>query len=374
MMRPKRNTREYRSLANIADSASTSRILNLAAVHTAANSDPDFLRKPFFHNPKLNRSILIKHTLRPHEQELFARPRRTATKIILPFEAQDLRLGGESLFVNQIGFDRHARAFINVMEAGGQKDLEVLRVVDSLPSLDPFLLRESLARQNITPAACYLRISSSDIEAMISFANEEIERLINIAFGRGASDAAMRFTGKILADRLDNELEPLKDTLRLSGDQFSDGIFSWRGFLYFKWRHLELRDQLREVVNSLMKSRPIGVMDQALRDFIEEVRPRLLTRVLTAMDMVGRSLLHYDNAYSALIDGREPAPFRNFLLEGPQLFYDLGEQVGVLTHITSFWTYRVSQSGTRMTPYDYAETLQDFDESLAGVIPEEVKL
>ena len=366
-MRPKRNSREFRSLANISESASTSRILNLAQVAATSSSDPDYASRPFFQNVKLNKAILIKHTLRPNELELFPKHRRSATKIILPFESQDLRLGGESLFINQIGFERQMRAFINIMEASGQKDLEVLRVIDSLPSLDPFLLRESLGRQGIHPAPCYLKISNSDIEAMISFANAEIERLISIAFGGGSGAAAMRFTGKILADRLDSELEPLKDTLRLSSDQFRDGIFSWRGFLYFKWRRLELRDQLRNVVDSLMKYRPVGVMDQALRDIIEETRPRLINRVLTAMDQVGHSLLHYDNAYSSLIDGRDPAPFRNFLLDGPRLFYELGEHVGVLTHITSFWEYRIGGSNLRLSPLDYADMLQDFDQSLACV-------
>ena len=369
-MRARRNNREYRSLANITESASTSRILNLAQVAAASAGDPDYARRPFFQNGKLNKAILIKHTLRPNELELFARPRRSATKIILPFESQDLRLGGEFLFVNQIGFERQMRAFTDVMEATGQKDLEVLRIIDSLPSLDPFLVRESLGRQGFAPAPCYLKISNSDIEAMIGFANAEIERLIAIAFGGSASGAAMRFAGKILADRLDNELEPLKQTLRLSDDQFRDGIFSWRGFLYFKWRRLELRDQLRNVADSLMKYRPVGVMDQALRDYIEEVRPRLIERVLTAMDMVGRSLLYYDDAYSALIDGRDPAPFRNFLLEGPRLFYELGEHVGVLTHITSFWEYRVGATNLRLTPLEYADMLHDFDESLACVFVE----
>jgi len=366
-MATRRNTREFRCLANLTETASTSRILNLAQVAAVSAGDPDYARRPFFHNTKLNKAILIKHTVRPHEQELFGKPRRSATKIIMPFESQDLKLGGETLFVNQTGFDRQIRAFIDVLEPSGQRDLERLRLIDNLPSLDPFLLRETLKRQGLSPAACYLRISAGDIEAMIGFANAEIERLIAITFGGGSGVAAMRFTDKILADQLDNELEPLKATLRLSDAQFHDGIFSWRGFLYFKWRHLELRDQLRTVAESLMKYRPIGVMDAPLRDIVNAVRPRLVNRILTAMDMVGKSLLHYDTAYSALIDGRDPAPFRNFLLEGPRLFYELGEHVGVLTHITSFWDYRMGAAGARLMPVEYADTLLDFDDSLACV-------
>ena len=49
------------------------------------------------------------------------------------------------------------------------------------------------------------------------------------------------------------------------------------------------------------------------------------------------------------------------------MFYELGEHVGILTHIASFWAYRVGNPRTgRLTPVDYADTLLDFEDSLAG--------
>jgi hypothetical protein len=32
--------------------------------------------------------------------------------------------------------------------------------------------------------------------------------------------------------------------------------------------------------------------------------------------------------------------FREFLLSAPQLFLDIGEKMGAMSHITSFWNYR----------------------------------
>lgn len=364
--------RDFRNLANITETASTSRILNLTLVHAHSAKDPDYAAHPFFHNPKLNKAILIKHTLRPHELELFARPRRTATKVILPFDALDLRLGGESLFINQVGFEQFARNFLNLDNAKDQRDLETLRMLDTLPSLDPFILRESMARKGMAPAACYLKISANDIASMTAFANAEIERLTNIAFADGQSVAAMRFTGKILSHDLDAELDPLKKTLKLSHDQFAEGIFSWRGFLYFKWRYLELQDELRRVIEGLGKYQPIGFIDAGLKACFSTVRPRLAQRILTALSNVGGRLAFYDQAYSALIERHDPAPFRRFLIEGPKMFYELGDHVGILTHIASFWAYRMASTpGGRLSPVEYADTLLDFDESLAGVIVEE---
>lgn len=359
--------RDFRNLANITESASTSRILNLALVYQNGQSYEDYAAKPFFRQAKLNRAILIKHTLRPNEVELFRKGRRTATKVILPFDPADLRLGGEALFVDQVGFDKHMLRMWGGDAISAQRDIEVLRLLDHLPSLDPFIVREALGRRGFQPAQCYLKISSSDISSMISFANDEIERLIHIAFGDAQSGAAMRFTGKILAHDLDAELDPLRATLKLNPYQFAEGIFSWRGFLYFKWRHNALQGELRRVIEGLAKYIPSGFIDAELRDNILQLRPRLARRILSALANVGRIIAYYDSAYSSLTEGRSAQPFREFLLEGPKMFYELGEHVGILTHIASFWAYRVGNPReSRLSPLEYADTLIDFEDSLAG--------
>jgi hypothetical protein len=39
----------------------------------------------------------------------------------------------------------------------------------------------------------------------------------------------------LLSGRMDQILEPLRVTLALTDNDFREGIFSWRGFLYYKW-------------------------------------------------------------------------------------------------------------------------------------------
>ncbi len=232
-------------------------------------------------------------------------------------------------------------------------------------------MREHLSRNGFRPGACYLKISPYDVQRMIGFANAEIERLVMTAFGRDViGGAGMKLAGKILSNELDKELWPLRKTLRMSDHEFSDGIFSWRGFLYFKWRHIELREEMRKVMEGLASYQPIGQADETLRDYLREVRPRLARRILTAITNVGRSLAIYDQAYHALVDGENPGPFRRFLLDGPTMFFELGESIGILSHIGSFWAYRMAQTQThRLTPFEYSDILQDFDESLAALVP-----
>jgi hypothetical protein len=362
------SNRDVRSLANLGETASTSRVLNLSAIRISSARDKEYQLKPFFRDSQMNKCILVKHSLRPHERDLFGRTRRTATKIILPFDCEDLKLGGRSIFINQVGFDQFCRGYFG-SDINANTDVQMLRLLDRLPSLDPFLVREHLARHGYRPGACYLKISSHDVQRMIGFANEEIERLVRTAFsGAAGGGSAVNLAGKILANELDTELWPLKATLRMSEDEFSDGIFSWRGFLYFKWRHIELQDEMRKVLDGLASYQPAGACDDSTRDYLKEVRPRLARRIVTAVASVGRTLNIYDQAYHALIHGENPGPFRRFLLDGPNLFFELGENIGILSHIASFWTYRMGpEMAARLTPLDYGDILMDFEDSLSVV-------
>jgi hypothetical protein len=39
----------------------------------------------------------------------------------------------------------------------------------------------------------------------------------------------------MLSNEVGKKLEPLRVTLGLTGNEFREGVFSWRGFLYYKW-------------------------------------------------------------------------------------------------------------------------------------------
>ena len=361
--------RDIRSLVNLGDTASTSRVLNLAQIYIASSNDKDYAAKPFFRDSRLNKAIVIKHTLRANEIENFSRRRRTATKIILPFDPLDLRLGGSSVFVNQSGFDNFCRNYFGTADIAGHPDIQVLKLLDSIPSLDPFLVRELLNRNGHKPASCYLKISPHDIQKMVGFANSEIERLVRMAFGETISGAAVKLANKILSNELDKELLPLKATLRLSDEEFSDGIFSWRGFLYFKWRHLDLQGELNRVIDGVAKYQPRGKSDPGIVEYLLECRPRLVRRIISTIATVGRTLSIYDMAYAALVDRGDPGPFRRFLLEGPELFYELGESIAILGHISSFWAYRMRDVDgvNTLDPNEYADILMDFEDSLSSL-------
>jgi hypothetical protein len=142
----KQSERIYRSLRGLEKTASTSRVLNLAAIAVKYAGDPEHAKEPLFHATNLGAAVIIKHRLRVDELENFDDMVRTATKLIIPFDRANLGLGGRALFVGENNWMERLADLRGSVD-GLQRDAEVLHAIDELPSLDPFLLREHLKRR-----------------------------------------------------------------------------------------------------------------------------------------------------------------------------------------------------------------------------------
>jgi hypothetical protein len=55
----------------------------------------------------------------------------------------------------------------------------------------------------------------------------------------------------------------------------------------------------------------------------------------------------YDEVFDALTAQRTPEPFRRFLIDGPRLFARLGERMGRLEQLTSYWSHQFPGLRTR---------------------------
>jgi hypothetical protein len=239
-----------RSIGILQKTASTSRVLNLLAVAVKFRSTPDYTLKPFFRNQVLNESLIVKHRLRKDERFVFNDGKHLATKIIIPFDRADLSLGGKSFFVGQKGW--HGL----IQELAGQnervdRDIAVLEALDDLASLDPFLMREHLTRRSYSISEVYFSISEADLNRMHAFVSAQIYRLIDLAFPNAPEDHYRKMAAAILSSRVDESLEPLRGVFHLDVETYREGIFSWKGILYYKWAMADMAPKLARVLKDL---------------------------------------------------------------------------------------------------------------------------
>ncbi len=360
--------RTVRSLSGLGG-ASSNRVLNLLAI-AEANADNEAHRDaPLFMSGILNSALILKHRLRADEVDFFTTRRALATKIIIPFERSDLKFGGRSLFVGQRGFEELLQEAVNYKDKKDlRRDLDVLRLIDSVPSLDPFLLREHLRVNDIKPDSCYFAISEADQNRMHDYASREVSRLISMADGRTRRNGATsRMVEALISSEVDEKLEPLRATLNLGPEEFSEGVFSWRGFIYYKWCLDESWPALIRALRGIKMITPIGKTTPDERALLESSKNLILRGARGNSIEIRRIIGIYDEAYAGMIEHHDPKLFREFLLGAPKLFLDIGERMGAISHITSFWNYRFPAGAPRAA---YADELvaifQDFSRGMAA--------
>ena len=360
--------RTIRNLALLQRSASTARVLNLSKVHRDHGDTEAWADQPVFRTRALNRALIIKHRLRRDEIDLFPCRRHVATKIVIPIDANELRTGGRYTFVGQTGFEAAMREAFGLDH--DHDDLRTLRLIDSLPSLDPFLLREQLRGGGIEAAPCYFAISDADLIRMVACVEREIMPLVMLSVGTDRQDAAQasaqRLAGKILSDASQDRMEALRETLRLEPDEYQEGIFCWKGFLYYKWVLTSLMAEVASVADAVWAVKPAGKPDKVARDYLDRGRTVLRNRIVRTCDQVGRTLRVYDDAYAGLTVSGQPTGFRDFLLDAPRMFSRLGDQLGAVQHIVSFWRFRFSPGHPPVGVDELVDIFMDFEAGLLG--------
>ena len=355
-----------RNLKGIASTASSARVLDLHALATENLEDPGYAERPMFVHPVLNRSIMVKHNVTPDEEETLGPGRFNATKIIFPFDKSDLNLGGQYLFIDQRDFVGALTRHLDYTDLPLERDLAVLRAVDKLPTLDPFLVREILNQQKIEVDRCYYRFSSADRAGMLTFVTGEIDALIQLCFGevKANDKRTRRLSQLLLADTESPELEPLRETFRMNQAEFSEAMFAWKAFLYYRWRSRGMAPALKATLRSISSVKARRLETEEL-SFLIRARRLLEKTITTTWREVGQRLKLYDKAFASLTDQKDPEGFRNFLTHSTGLFVELGHRIGRLEQVVSFWNARFGYQ--RLATLAPDEVLDGICELLQGL-------
>ena len=361
------NDRSVRFLSALGG-ASTSRVLNLARIAADNVDNAEHSEKPLFVSPALNRSFLLKHRTRADDSYLFASPRSIATKIIIPFDPADLRAGGRSLFVDQRGYAEILREAGSYNSESLKRDLSVLQLLNAVPSLDPFLVREHLRNNKIEVAPSYFTISDGDQARMHAFVSQEMSQLVMLAGGGGES--SNKLVSAMLSNQIDEKLEPLRLTLGLTGNDFREGVFSWRGFLYYKWSMGKFWPDVIGVLREINAIQPVGGQTPEQKVFLANARRNIIEMVRDNGNHVNKALAIYDSSFGELVNNQTPKAFRDFLLSAPYMFLELGEKLGAISHIVSFWRYRF---GPGAPPHIDAEELAAIFQDFSSGFGEKIK-
>jgi hypothetical protein len=196
----------------------------------------------------------------------------------------------------------------------------------------------------------------------------EIRKIVRLAFAGDPNmhSLSMSMTDKLMTDETAESLEPLRQTLQLSGEEYRDGIFAWKGFLYYSWNINAMISFVPELQRQLLSLKFLRATSDEANE-LNAIRRRVTRCLSTLAKIVTSGVDNYREAYQALIEGK-PAAFRGFLKEAPSRFLEVGEASAMIMHIRLFWDYRFRER--RQAWLDVEEGIdifRDFDSHVSGI-------
>ena len=360
----------YGKLSLLKRGGSTSRVIDLVSTREKFSDTAGWARDPMFRNMRLNRGFVVKHTLRAWEREQLGGDRHSATKVIIPISDKDLDLGGHSIFVESAEFERQLADHLGLRpdSADFVADIARLRALASLPSFDPYLLLEYFRRAGERIDPCYFRIADDELARISEFTAAQIDLLVRKAVG-GAGDAATMAKSRRLAkvlfeDENSDQLRVLRDALRMTEAEYRDGVFGWKGTLYYSWRAKECYAELVAFMNDLKSLRVTGLSAED-RSEMRTMTASILQLALGRWNRLQAKLDAYQGEFEQFVSRGDPAALKAFMSRAPELFVEMGEDIGRLQHVASYWKFwtkgRRVQTLSGMEAFDL---LPDFEAAL----------
>lgn len=381
-----RLSRTYRSFADIRRAGNSARILNLLDPTQKIEADEENDGDPgdgyFFSNYTLNRSFILKHRLRPQEREILGGLVTVGTKIFIPFDVNDLRQGGKYVFINERDSGQIFHANFGVTGQSHAKhseedalDIQLLNIIDALPSLDPFILRERLRMHGYEPHAYYFELSEREFTILRDKIEADFAPLIAQAFaGMKLGGQLSAFVRKLWDAEDAKEMVPLLKTMQVSEEDFPETIFAWKGFVYYKSLMGSFGKDFMKLTEAIEKANITGLSECPIASVVTRLQDATLTGLRRELRTVTRHLKNYEEAYfDGLIREGDPKRFSDFLGNSPRLFQSLGASLGAMRHAVSFWQFRFGGFGrVDCDVYEFLEIMRDFAHGLSDASEEDL--
>ncbi len=298
----------------------------------------DPIARTFFRCKPLNNIVLIKDT------DADARNSSIGTKIYLPFNQNDIYEGGRTIFVHDTAAER---GLIDTFGEGAlpkewlADDMRVMKILDRLPSLDPFLLKDVFRNENIEMNDDYFDVSEELWNQIELYILQNFEPLAKAAFpdAVASDEMARKLIEKIWEGRDMDALKPLVMAFRLPQGKEKEIFAAWKGVIYYgfeRQRATALYTELHGWMQGI-KIPPAAATGQE-RDTLKATIEQIKAGFQNEWQAVEKVLNQYQTAYDKMFILRSGSTdFVNFLQNSSKAYQTLGNGLGRTGHATYCW-------------------------------------
>lgn len=280
------------------------------------------------------------------------RPIQTAIFVPKVFNEPDL--GGHAIFLGQPKYAELMQHHCGINIANSEvhaSDLALLRVLEEVPSFDPFLLKSVLNDRKISVNGHYLDVVKEEEAEVRLVIERRVRPIVERAYaGLAPSEAEKRTQSFIdgIWDPNSSDASAFIAAFRIEADAIPEVFGAWKGISYYQYQLQNIRPRIAELLSFLQSDNSIPIDMRKLvsseRESLMMFRKDILARLRNAYKNTQGILTECDQAYDGLIKDGNPLPFRNFLQTAVDKYWTLGACNCSLVLISDVWQ-RFSHNG-----------------------------
>ncbi len=280
------------------------------------------------------------------------RPIQTA--IFVPKAHDEPDLGGHAIFMGQPKYADLMKNHCGINMADTEahaSDLALLRVLEDVPSFDPFLLKTVLSDKKILINEQYLNVVKEEELEVRQVIEQRVRPIVERAYsGLAPADAEKRTQSFIdgIWDPESSDATAFIAAFRIEAAAIPEVFGAWKGVSYYQYQLQRIRPRIAELLTFLQSDNSVPVDVRRLvgseRESIMMFRKDILNRLRNAYKNTQSILTECDEAYDSLIKNGDPLPFRDFLQTAVDKYWTLGACNCSLVLVADVWS-RYSQNG-----------------------------
>lgn len=313
----------------------------------------------FFRVPKMHGLVLIKEPVLESRRDPGS-PIVT-TKLYLPYNHDDVYEGGRSVYFT----DPRLLDILNELfglgsafkgEADLQHDLKILGILDRLPSLDGFLMRDALELDGIAANENYFEVTGAERSQIYEFVRRKFEPLVRAACEEEAtlSTKVNQLIDKVWEAKDKKALEPLIRAFRFPEEEALQIFSSWKGINFYTYQYYQGK-QRREQFALWLKDRavPRNFVSKGDHDHLNAARRTVVERFREQWSAVEAIARKYEALYANFLRVPEGVvEFLEFLRKSREIYWRMGDTLSKINHAIYCWDSLTTGFIERRLPAD----------------------
>lgn len=316
--------------------------------------------KLLFESRALNFSIVIKEPAKAQPGMFAAAPGKTLrTRLYFPYNRERPHEGGVSIDARNPKIDEALHEVAGLDRKNRpqayEHDKKILHILDELPSLDPFLLKDRFRQAELTVPDRYLFILPEEWEAIRLYVHNQFRVVAHVIFPADSGhidEKAEQLTQQLWDLRALDHLSALTKVFGLDPSRTQEIFYSWKGVIYYDYEYEHLRPQIQALHTWFDQgSMPKDFCKPIVEKELDRSRAAIKNMFRAASAETEKHLGQYHKSFDLFFKERKTAAdFVAFLQSAPRNFYSLGESISKLSHAVVIWDRATQNFQRRMLP------------------------